>query len=65
MTDIQTNKVSKFADDKTVAERRHICKSCEHSTSIGLCSKCGCVIYIKTLRSKQSCPVNKWNAISQ
>ena len=64
MTDAQTKNVSKFADDNKIAERKRICSECEHSTVLGLCSKCGCIISIKTRMSKQSCPINKWNAVN-
>lgn len=50
----------KLADEETVRNRRLICDNCEHKSVIGLCVKCGCIVFLKTTRAKKKCPMGKW-----
>jgi hypothetical protein len=45
-----------------LAQRRALCDACEHKLPIGLCSQCGCVIFLKTKWKSQSCPLGKWGS---
>ena len=47
------------ADDETIAERRRICKSCEHQ-DLGVCDECGCYCTAKVRLSKETCPIGEW-----
>jgi len=47
------------ADDETIAERRRICKSCEHQ-DLGVCGECGCYCAAKVRLSKETCPIGEW-----
>jgi len=42
--------------------RIKICNSCEFMQN-PICGKCKCIIRIKTLFSKQSCPEGKWGNV--
>lgn len=50
----------KFASQETVQKRIDICNSCDKQT-LGICTKCGCVILLKTKKKNSVCPINKWN----
>lgn len=46
-------------------ERREICSTCEHRTTmigVDVCNKCGCSIWGKTLIMNAKCPEGKWYA---
>lgn len=43
-----------------VAQRRATCDACEHKNGIGLCRKCGCMVYFKAIWRDQKCPLGKW-----
>lgn len=58
-TDADANRNAEPPQD-IVAHRRATCDQCEHKMDIGLCSKCGCIIFLKTKWKDQSCPVGKW-----
>jgi len=48
-----------------VQQRRDICNSCEHLTTIiGIksCEVCGCAIWSKTMMPGTKCPKGKWDA---
>lgn len=49
----------KIASDKVKEERLAICKACQHN-KMGVCSKCGCVLRLKTQWKTTKCPVGKW-----
>jgi hypothetical protein len=49
----------KIASDKVKQERLAICQSCDHN-KLGVCSKCGCVIHLKTQWKPAKCPIDKW-----
>ena len=38
------------------------CRICEHN-KIGVCSKCGCILALKTQWKTTSCPVGKWGPV--
>ena len=45
-------------------ERMNICKSCEHFIfKKTVCSKCGCLMALKTKIRGSSCPVGKWKPV--
>ena len=42
-------------------QRYPICKSCEEfDSSWKKCNQCGCFMPIKSLMSKETCPLGKW-----
>jgi len=59
-----------LADAKVIAERREICRQCDHSEKrlfanrvlISRCRVCGCFIAAKTSLKSESCPLSppKW-----
>ncbi len=52
-----------YEDPKLSEQRLEICRKCdffENNLKIFRCSKCGCLLQIKTLFKSQSCPINKW-----
>lgn len=56
----ESHKVSK----EIKQQRLEICKSCEHN-KVGVCSKCGCVLTLKTQWKATKCPVEKWGSVTQ
>lgn len=40
-------------------ERKRICNKCPF-LSLGICTKCGCVVSAKTRSLVENCPENKW-----
>jgi hypothetical protein len=52
----------KMASEETKKERLAICQKCEHN-KIGMCSKCGCVLKLKTQWKTTKCPVDKWGPV--
>lgn len=52
-----------FVEKHIEQQRRSICSRCEHRLSIGVCSKCGCVISAKVRIAGTQCPVGKWNKV--
>ena len=58
---------STLSGEKVVAsgdlalERMNICKACPWFVSKGKrCSKCGCVVPLKTYFAEEKCPVGRW-----
>lgn len=50
-------------DEKTQNKRLKICATCEHNKPrmhTNICSKCGCILKLKTQWKGTHCPVNKW-----
>jgi hypothetical protein len=47
---------------KNVEERVSICEKCEHN-AVGICKKCGCIIYLKTQMMSSACPIGKWSVM--
>jgi hypothetical protein len=46
-------------------ERIKICAACpELIKKTGQCGKCGCIVNMKTQYADESCPIDKWSAIS-
>ena len=46
-------------DGKTANKRRSICEQCEHN-KVSVCSKCLCIIPVKTSVKTAKCPIGKW-----
>ena len=52
--------------NKLIAERLAICEQCDRLFApTKTCKECGCFVVLKTRLRKQSCPLGKWEAISQ
>lgn len=65
------------APQAVVAERRNLCRACEHATrnaaprfaatggltSLSRCKLCSCVIIAKTRNAEESCPDGRWGAV--
>lgn len=52
----------KIASEEIKNERLAICQSCQHN-KLGVCSKCGCVLRLKTQWKTTKCPVGKWGPV--
>ena len=53
-----------FLPEEVSKERLDLCKSCDFY--IGeRCSKCGCQMRVKTTLATSSCPIGKWEAVSE
>jgi membrane protease subunit (stomatin/prohibitin family) len=50
-----------LANQETRDQRVKICNDCEYA-KLGFCTKCGCVIQIKTSFKVQTCPEGKWSS---
>lgn len=48
------------AAESLSAERMNICNVCDNLTPIVTCSVCNCIMPIKVLFKKSSCPLGKW-----
>ena len=46
-------------DDETQKARLEVCKTCEHN-KLNICTKCGCILKLKTQWKGTQCPVKKW-----
>lgn len=47
--------------DSIAALRYDLCKGCEHFISpTTQCTKCGCIMKVKTLLKNAECPIGKW-----
>lgn len=47
--------------DEIKQKRLEICKKCEHFIKLThQCSKCGCLMDLKTKLRNASCPIDKW-----
>ena len=47
-------------------ERLRICNLCQHFISVTKqCSKCGCIMPLKTKLSNAMCPLNKWGIATE
>lgn len=52
------------ASDEERDRRFEICKGCEHLIKFTKqCTKCGCLMALKTKLAPASCPVGKWDAV--
>lgn len=49
-----------FVPDAVARSRMAICKKCEFLTSANFCSKCKCMMNIKTRIAVAKCPIGKW-----
>jgi len=52
-----------FDADKVSEARLMVCRPCEFFTKDKVCSKCGCMMEVKTKLSKEKCPIGKWDAL--
>ena len=43
-------------------QRWDVCNVCEHLTNLRRCGKCGCILKIKIIFGKMSCPIGKWGS---
>lgn len=60
LSDIVTGEL-KFAPCKVSKERYTECKNCEvRNKQLNICTICGCVIPLKVILEKSSCPMGKW-----
>ncbi len=51
----------RLVPNQLAAERYDICQNCElRSTTLNVCSVCGCFVKAKTKLKKASCPMEKW-----
>jgi len=50
-----------FVPDEVAGQRKQICRKCSFNRGIGNCSKCGCIIALKTLMPREECPIGKWS----
>tara|TARA_R110000868_G_scaffold52811_6_gene166359 strand:- start:273 stop:509 length:237 start_codon:yes stop_codon:yes gene_type:complete len=54
-----------LVEDSDRTERITLCRSCEFfATSVQTCSKCFCIMPIKTMWADAECPEGKWAAIA-
>jgi len=53
---------SKLIEDQSIIDARYkTCLSCEHLINLTKqCSKCGCVMTLKTKLANAACPIGKW-----
>jgi hypothetical protein len=55
------NPKTEYADAATAAERMEICKTCPFFIKTTTqCSKCGCLMHLKTKLAQAQCPVGNW-----
>lgn len=48
-------------ETSTLSEQRmQICKPCQFYSRWGRCSRCGCVLAVKTRVPSMKCPIGKW-----
>jgi hypothetical protein len=52
-----------FVTEEQQKQRLDICKKCEYLKKLDRCSKCGCVMSLKTKLKKAKCPIGKWGII--
>jgi len=58
------NPNTEWAPKEVAAERYEICKKCPFLISATKqCSKCGCIMHVKTRLAKAECPEGKWNKV--
>ena len=57
------DKVSDIKYKSYFDKRLEICKSCQENKH-GICSVCHCVLTAKTKSEDSSCPLKKWDTIS-
>lgn len=51
----------KTADPELAEQRMSICTQCEFYIKLThQCSKCGCIMNLKTKLKDAECPINKW-----
>lgn len=50
---------SKYVTAAEQLRRLNICAICP-AKRVGVCTKCGCVINLKTKLKTEKCPLNKW-----
>jgi hypothetical protein len=53
---------NRIASEPIRNARLEICKKCEHN-KLGVCSKCGCILRLKTQWKSTKCPVGKWGSV--
>lgn len=57
---------SKYTEEQIAELRFNICKSCEFLTkTTNQCTKCGCLMHLKTKLIAASCPIGKWGPASE
>lgn len=44
---------------ETQNKRLEVCKTCEHN-KLNVCTKCGCILKLKTQWKNTQCPAKKW-----
>ena len=63
---VATNNGPLFVTDEVKAQRLTICKSCEHYDASQIrCKSCGCFLLQKASFALDSCPLRKWNSMTQ
>jgi len=53
---------SRIASEEIKQERLAHCNKCEHN-KVGICTKCGCILRLKTQWKTTKCPVDKWGPV--
>lgn len=48
-----------FVDQETYKKRINICNICDYN-NYRTCTKCGCLVDLKTKLTKACCPMGKW-----
>lgn len=52
---------AKLTNQETIDKRYNLCKSCDHFVKLTTqCTKCGCIMKVKTTLLKAECPIGKW-----
>jgi Family of unknown function (DUF6171) len=55
------NPKTEYVDEEKATERFDICKSCPFLIKLtNQCSKCGCLMHLKTKLAHAECPIGKW-----
>lgn len=49
-----------FVSDELYAQRLAACKPCENYGSLGMCSKCNCIMPVKAKFAQFECPIKIW-----
>jgi len=63
---VASTKGPMFVSDEVKEQRLNICKVCEHYDASQIrCKQCGCFLLQKASFSLDSCPLQKWNIMTQ
>jgi hypothetical protein len=58
------NPDTEYATDDEQEYRYSVCQECPHLTAAKTCTKCGCLMPIKTKLLHATCPIGKWGVKS-